>query len=296
MNVQAGAGAAGHAGPVEPDEHISALEREGTRLAAAAGRRGLGAPLPACPGWQMRELLRHLGYVHRWAATYVGQARQEMIEEPPESEILRGGPADPELLNWFRAGLGDLVGTLRSADPGLICWTFFAAPTPLAFWARRQAHETAIHRADAEGAPGDAEPPPAPSPVTPFPAAFAADGIDELLTGFAPRARFKAQAGQDGSPPRLLVRAADTGDEWLTEIGERMTARRSADQAGADPAGPDQAGADRPSVAPAQCVVAGPASDLYLALWNRQPVASPVTVTGDATVLALWQARIRVTW
>lgn len=30
------------------------------------------------------------------------------------------------------------------------CWTFLDAPSPLAFWARRQAHETAIHRADAQ--------------------------------------------------------------------------------------------------------------------------------------------------
>jgi uncharacterized protein (TIGR03083 family) len=272
---------------VDSDEHISALEVQGALLAAAAGRRGLGAPVPACPGWQVRDLLRHLGYVHRWAASYVGHARQEMMAEPPESEILQAGPADEMLLGWFRDGLGDLVGTLRSASPGLTCWTFFAAPTPLAFWARRQAHETAIHRADAQGAAGDASG----SLVTPFPAAFAADGIDELLTGFAPGARFRAQAGRSDSPLRLLVRAADTGDEWLTEIGARVTAQRCA-----DPARPDPAQADPGRAAPAQCVVAGPASDLYLALWNRQPVASPVTVTGDAAVLALWRARIEVRW
>ena len=266
---------------MEPDEHTSALEREGAALASAAGRRGLSAPVPACPGWQVRDLLRHIGYVHRWAATYVGQARQEMIDEPPESEILQGGPADAELLGWFRDGLGELVGTLRSADPGLTCWTFFAAPSPLAFWARRQAHETAIHRADAEGAPGDAGTPPGPSPVTPFPAAFAADGVDELLTGFAPRARFRAGADHGGSRLRLLVQAADTGDAWLTEIGARVTAQRCGE--------PAQAAA-------AECVLAGPASDLYLALWNRQPMADPVTVTGDAAVLALWRDRIRVTW
>ncbi len=232
----------------------------------------------------MRDLLRHLGYVHRWAAGYVGQARREMIEEPAENEILQAGPADAKLLGWFRDGLGELVGTLRSACPGLTCWTFFAAPTPLSFWARRQAHETAIHRADAEGAAGDEVPPPGPSLVTAFPAAFAADGIDELLTGFAPRARFRAPA-QD-SHPRLQVRATDTGDEWLTEIGGRITARRLADP---DPADPDPA-------APALCVLAGPASDLYLVLWNRQRLAHPVTITGDAAVLALWRDRVRVTW
>ena len=73
---------------------------------------------------------------------------------PPEEEILRGGAADPELLAWFRAGHASLAETLTEADPALVCATFMAAPSPLAFWARRQAHETAIHRADAEIAAG----------------------------------------------------------------------------------------------------------------------------------------------
>ena len=32
------------------------------------------------------------------------------------------------------------------------CFAFLPAPSPLAFWARRQAHETGIHRADVESA------------------------------------------------------------------------------------------------------------------------------------------------
>lgn len=271
---------------METAEYVSALEREGALLAAAAGRRGLRAPVPACPGWQVRDLLRHLGYVHRWAATYVGQARQEMTDEPAETEILQSGPADPELLGWFRDGLADLAAALRSADPALTCWTFIAAPTPLVFWARRQAHETAIHRADAEGvasnAPGQHA---AVSPVTPVPAAFAADGIDELLTGFAPRAKFRLEAAGSDDPRHsredsLEVRATDTSDVWYAVIGPRVTARRGAPSAQA---------------AHARCVLAGRAADLYLLLWNRRP-AGPVTVSGDVTALELWRSRIQVTW
>lgn len=267
--------AAGHTELVEPQTpqarirgHIDALEREGALLAAAAGGRGLDAPVPACPGWRVRDLLRHLGHVHRWAAGYVGQARRDAVQQLPESEILRAGPADAKLLEWFASGLGDLAGVLRSASPGLVCWTFFGAPSPLAFWARRQAHETAIHRADAEGAGGDGLTP----AVTPFPAVFAADGIDELLTGFAPR----ATDGEGARVRSMLVRATDTGDEWLTEIGPRIRAGRES--------------------GPAQCVVAGPASDVYLLLWNRRPEPGPVTVGGDETVLQSWRARVRVTW
>jgi uncharacterized protein (TIGR03083 family) len=276
------------AGLVEPSDHIAALEREGSLLAAAACHRGLGAAVPACPGWQMRELVRHLGYVHRWAAGYVGQARREMASEPPESQILQAGPADPDLLGWFRDGLDELVRALRSADPALECWTFLDAPSPLAFWARRQAHETAIHRADAEGAAGDANG----DGVTSFPAAFAADGLDELLTGFAPRARFSAGSDAAASAQSMIVRAADSGDEWITEIGARITARHST----APAQDPQYQSGEATQRGLPRCIVAGTASDLYLMLWNRQRLGDRVTVSGDVSALELWQARVRVTW
>jgi uncharacterized protein (TIGR03083 family) len=281
---------------VEPSDHIAALEREGNLLADAASRRGLGAPVPACPGWHVRELLLHVGYVHRWAAGYVAHARREMVPEPTENEILHAGPADSVLLGWFRDGLGELARTLRSADPGLECWTFFGAPSPLAFWARRQAHETAIHRADAQGAAGTGGADQAAAAtfdaVTPFPAEFAADGIDEVITGFAPRARLRAGSDPGVRAQSMQVRATDTGDEWLTEIGARITAQRG----GAPPLGPEhQPGEAAPGNLPL-CTVAGTASDLYLMLWNRQQPGDSVAVRGDATVLELWQARVRVRW
>jgi uncharacterized protein (TIGR03083 family) len=125
---------------VEPDEHIAALDADGALLAAAAELAGLDATIPGCPFWKMRELLRHTGYVHRWAAGYVTHGYEEEADRYSEDE----------LLGWFHDGHAGLVRSLRSADPGLSCWAFLDAPSPLAFWARRQAHETAIHRADAQ--------------------------------------------------------------------------------------------------------------------------------------------------
>jgi uncharacterized protein (TIGR03083 family) len=249
---------------VEPEEHIAELDADGAQLAAAAERAGLDAPVPGCPLWKIRELLRHTGYVHRWAASYVAQGYREEVDRRSEEELLRDGPGDAELLGWFRDGHAELVTTLRSADPALSCWAFLDAPSPLAFWARRQAHETAIHRADAQSAAGD---------VTPFPAAFAADGVDELLVGFASRGEVR------GPARRLLVRAADTGDAWLAEVGAGVMARRGAGDAGL-----------------ADCVVAGPASELYLLLWNRLPDGGSVTVSGDPELLHSWQAQVKVRW
>jgi uncharacterized protein (TIGR03083 family) len=256
---------------VEAKEHIAALEKDGTLLAAAADRAGLGTPVPSCPGWQVRDLLRHIGYVHRWAASYVRDARTEMGEDLAEEEVLRAGPGDADLLEWFRDGQAELVRVLRSAGHGLNCWTFLDAPSPLAFWARRQAHETAIHRVDAESAAGE---------VTGFAAPFAADGIDELIMGFWARGR----AGADRHCV-LRVLATDTGDGWLADLGARTAERRPAATAGS------LAGA-------ADCQVSGPASQVYLLLWNRLPRdgKNSAEISGDANGLRLWQELMKVRW
>src|SRR6202050_5574339 len=189
-------------GAMDCDQHIAALDREGRLLAEAAERSGLAAPVPSCPAWQVRDLLRHIRYVHWWAGTHVREARSELIAAPSEAELLSGGPPDAELLCAYRAGHRALVETLRRADPAVRCATFLPAPSPLAFWARRQAHETAIHRADAEGASGGRPG---------YTSAFARAGIDELVMGFGQRRKYRPSAAHDGT---MRVQLTDTGDAW----------------------------------------------------------------------------------
>jgi uncharacterized protein (TIGR03083 family) len=254
---------------MEIADHVDALRRQGGLLADAAERAGLDATVPTCTPWQVKDLLRHTGYVHRWAARHITECPDQIIDGPSEEEILRGGADDPGLLAWFRDGHAALTQTLATADPAVRCATFMAAPSPLAFWARRQAHETAIHRADAESAAG----------VTPeYEAAFAADGIDELIMGFGRRRKYQPVA--DGGT-RLHVLATDTGDAWLVEAQDgRLLPRR-------DPGRSEEAG----------CTVSGPASGLYLFLWNRAGAArANVSVTGDPGLLSAWQSSVRVRW
>lgn len=263
---------------MEIAEHIDALRRQGELLADAAERAGLDAAVPPCPPWLVRDLLRHTGYIHRWAARHITERPGQVLDGPPEAEILKGAPADSELLAWFRAGHAALTETLATADPALECATFMAAPSALAFWARRQAHETAIHRADAESADG----------ATPeYPAEFAADGIDELIMGFGRRRKYQPAAGADGR--RLHLVAADTGDAWSVHAHEgRLQPRRDTGHAGDDAA--DGAGG-------AECTVTGAASGVYLYLWNRLAAGrAGITVNGDAVLLASWQASVRVRW
>jgi uncharacterized protein (TIGR03083 family) len=264
--------------------HIGHLSREGRLLAAAAQRAGLDARVPACDGWQVRDLLRHLGYVHRWAAMYVTEGHTEWVDRWSEQEILAQGPPDGGLLDWFRQGHGALVNALSAADPSMTCWTFLEAPSPLAFWARRQAHETAIHRVDAEQAAAGlsaeavrGQVPAAAWLTEPMPADLAADGIDELLMGFLGR-DFK-RGDWDGPEGTFAFRAGDgagTTACWRVEAGAAHGAVTRAD-------------------APADCVVTGPAADVYLLLWNRRPAAG-LDVSGSAELLAEFRAEFAITW
>ncbi|MGD0062826.1 MAG: maleylpyruvate isomerase family mycothiol-dependent enzyme [Streptosporangiaceae bacterium] len=263
---------------MEIAEYIDVLRGQGAALAQAAGRAGLDATVPTCSPWLVKDLLRHTGYIHRWAARHITERPVSVLDGPDEAEILRGGGSDEDLIEWFLAGHAALVQTLATADPDVSCGTFMAAPSPLAFWARRQAHETAIHRADAELASGS----------TPeYPADFAADGIDELIMGFGRRRKYAPAAGG-----RLYVAATDTGDGWSIEPREgRLQPQRASDRAAAASTdGTDGTGG-------VGCTVRGPASAVYLFLWNRSgPAPANVTIGGDRDGLTSWQASVRVRW
>jgi hypothetical protein len=138
-----------------------------------------------------------------------------------------------------------------------------AAPSPLEFWARRQAHETAIHRADAESISAD---------LTAFEPGFAADGLAELLVGFATRGR-KLLCDP---PSTLAVETSDTGDGWLITLGPQRVETVSVS-------------------GPADCTVRGKAADLYLTLWNRLPVGA-IRTSGDRNVLARFREKLHIKW
>lgn len=241
---------------MEIAEHLEVLNAEGQLLARAAETAGPDAKVTTCPGWTVRDLLRHTGVVHRWAAAFVaeGYASPRPMGEEPD---LHGAA----LLDWYRQAHADLVATLLAAPPDMSCWAFLPATSPLAFWARRQANETTIHRVDAESARGGE-----PSPIG---TEFAADGIDELLRGFHARSRSKVRTDQ---PRALRVRATDTEAEadavWTVRLSEEPPAT------------------ERGAAGRADCELSGPAAHLYLSLWNRAPFPH---VTGDPEIAALWR-------
>jgi uncharacterized protein (TIGR03083 family) len=237
---------------METAHFLETLDREGRLLAAAAEQAGTDAKVPTCPGWQVRDLLRHTGVVHRWAAGFVADRDTEprRMGDPPDLD-------GAELVAWYRDSHRHLVGILATASPDVECWAFLPASTPLAFWTRRQAHETAVHRFDAESALG--------ATPTPIATDFAVDGVDELLRGFHARPKSRVRTDE----PRVLrVRASDADAVWTVRLSQEPPVTTREDSGNAE------------------CELAGPADQLYLALWNRLPVPS---VTGDRALATLWR-------
>jgi uncharacterized protein (TIGR03083 family) len=261
--------------PIDVEEHIRVVATEGLRFAEAASRGPWDAQVPGCPGWDLRDLVRHLSEIHLWAAANVAQRpgaaldlddRSDLAESWPDLAVF--WPDDDGLIDHYARTNANLVHSLESAPSDLSVPTFLPAPSPLAMWARRQAHETSIHRFDAESATGS---------VTGFDPVLAADGISELLYGFyrnGPRPNGRAFPIQQDATMHL--HAADTGDHWYMAFG---------------PSGMAMA---EPTGAP-ELTVTGAASDLYIALWNRGD-DSRISATGDRRLLDTWHECTGVRW
>ncbi len=231
---------------MEGEAYLAALRADGVSLARAA-EPALDRPVPSCPGWSVRDLIAHVGQVHRDKARIV---RAGTTTRPPgvEDTDLTG----PELLAWYREGLSDLLDALAGADPRQPAWSW-VGDQRVAFWYRRMAHETAVHRWDAEHAAGLA-----PAPVDPE--ELGADGVAEV---------FDTWLGHDDPPYEgpagtLHLHATDAPAEWLLTLEPPHVS-----------AAPGHGRADT--------ALRGTASDLDLLLWGRLPLAA-VEVLGDAAL------------
>jgi uncharacterized protein (TIGR03083 family) len=178
-------------------DYLAQLRSEAGAVLAVLDRADGGEAVAACPGWDLRDLVLHLGCVHRWA-----------------SEIVRTGSPAPmreaqdvvDLAPWFASGADELIGQLSVADPNAPCWSF-TRDRRVGFWSRRQALETAVHRWDAERAVGE------PGSIDPV---LAADGVAEVVSVMTPRQ--VAMERIPRLPVTVLLHSTDTGEDWI--LGE----------------------------------------------------------------------------
>ncbi|WP_242652813.1 maleylpyruvate isomerase N-terminal domain-containing protein [Intrasporangium flavum] len=250
------------------DDLGEGLGTASTVLRGNAGSAGLHASVPTCPGWTVLDLVAHQGMVHRWATSQV-RGTPEGDPERFEAE----GRAAADVLEWFDAGATGLLQALVDAPDDLEALTFLHdAPAPRVFWARRQCHETTVHAVDAMAARLGRAPRPEETWLRPH---LAADGIDELLTGFVPR---RKQGAQPRRPTRVLVRPDDASLAWLLDLApdRPATTTRLTDV--------EALGAD------ADAAWTGGTVELFLRLWSRTD-AEPA----DA-LERWWRDTVSVTW
>jgi uncharacterized protein (TIGR03083 family) len=242
---------------VDYASYLEHVERQASAMRAAVVAAGPDAPVPTCPEWTVQRLVRHVARVYGWVVRALGttpDADPGNAHQPPETW--------DAVLSWWDDALGTMLADLRAKGPEAPAWVFKNVATPTAeFWARRQAHETAIHRLDAEHAlAGSAAASAVPSLV--FDPDLAADGIDELLELMVPRKHAEDPPDVEGT---VLFHAADAGRAWLVRLtpGEIPTVGAADDLT---------AGAS----------VVGTADAVYRAVWRRPSTA---IVNGDRTLV-----------
>jgi uncharacterized protein (TIGR03083 family) len=241
---------------VEIADYLDSIRLDSTAL-AAAGRSGLDAPVTACPGWTVGDLVGHVGQVHQWFALLLNtkdgdRVRFRDVPEPPSGE---------GAVPWLEESAGTVLAALERTDPDRVVHTW-AGEHPARWVFRRIAQETAVHRWDGQDAHDAA------SPIgTPL----AVDGIDEVLEVFVPALPPEALAG---SGQTIHLHAADADGEWLITLGPEGL-RWEHGHLKADVA------------------ARGAASDLLLLLWNRMGT-DHLEVFGDEAVLARWRDGYRI--
>ena len=254
------------------DNYFAEILASAAQLADIARTHDPDLPVPTCPDWTLRQLAAHVGRVHRWAAEIVSTRATERI---PFGSVPDGSyPAEPSArAAWLVAGADRVVSAVSAAGSDPV-WAF-SEIAPATFWARRQAHETMMHRADAEFAVGR---------NVVLDAGLAADGIDEWLTSVTdPRYRNRGE-GIQALPASAAMHLRATGvpgagavTEWLIRSTEGTLSLHR---------GPGVA-----DVGEADVSVSGPADRLLLVLLRRLPAGEPsLAVSGDAVLLTGWLA------
>ena len=231
------------------------IDRDGRRLIEVA-RSDLRAGVPTCGDWTLRDLVGHMGWVHALVGAYVSTR----ATAPLTKDQMPNAPADDSAVDFAAESLGRLVDALGSIDSDTPVWNWSLRPDA-GFYFRRMLHETSIHRFDAENAVGA---------ITPVDGDHARDGVSEFFEFVLPNAqRRKPRELPAGS---LHLHRTDGEGEWIVRAEGDSVVFEHAHAKG-------------------DAAVRGPASALFLAVWNRLSLTDArIDVVGDEATARQWAA------
>jgi uncharacterized protein (TIGR03083 family) len=151
---------------MDRNRYLGLLAADGALLRSTA-ERDLTAAVPSCPGWDVRDAVRHTAEVYEHKIACVALGGPQPDPWPPE------WPPAADPLEWYHDAHHRVLEMLRMTDPAAPSWTWWPDDQTAGFWLRRMAQETAMHRVDVELAFGG---------PTSIDRELAVDGIDELLS------------------------------------------------------------------------------------------------------------------
>lgn len=249
------------------DELITWIDGSARELAEIAAVVGARTPVPACPGWTMRQLVAHvisgLSGWYTYNLTHGASPLDYAASWTSQPDLPRGNADRLVRLVESSREFAELVGSMDLDAP---CHVFQSVRTARA-WLLRAATETAIHVRDAQEVLGE---------ITPWSAERATTSIDETLRVMWHGALLlRGDLGADRVPDRpIVVIATDLDQAWRVAKGPDDFVVDDVDIAAG--------GSDAP------LSVAGPSADLVPWLWNRVPTTA-LTVTGELSEIDAWK-------
>ncbi|MGC5019854.1 maleylpyruvate isomerase family mycothiol-dependent enzyme [Micromonospora sp. DT47] len=238
------------------DFWIGALRADGPAFAAAAAEAPPETPVLSCPGWTIADLTLHLAGIYHWVHSFVGSGETTQPARRDAADL----PAGVTPLQLWQHGYDQLMALFDTLDPEAPAWNWAPQPKKAGFWPRRMAHETAVHRWDAQLAIAAGEP---------IEAKLAADGVSEVLDTWLPAGRRRTPGQWHGV---VQLTATDAAQAWYLRLrGEGVALLDTATVFGHE---------DHH----ARAQVTGTASDLLLALWGRVSFDT-LGVSGDRSLL-----------
>ncbi len=230
--------------PTQDLDYLEAITEHSEGFASDA-EGNLAAVVEHCPGWTVADLVAHLTDVHWFWARIV----DERLSSPPDESGRPGRANDDKLIERFRTGAHHLVEVLERAPDDASVWTWAPAQRDVAFVARHQCQEAAVHHWDAAHAAG--------KPLT-LEANLADDAVAEFLT-------FSVASEADPADPApaeigraFAIASTDCGSSWTVADGPRPGTLSVSEGASAD-----------------QPTISASASDLLLWLYRRVDVDVP---------------------
>lgn len=236
--------------PTQDLDYLEAITKHSEGFASSA-EGNLVAMVEHCPGWSVADLVAHLTDVHWFWAKIV----DERLSSPPDESTRPARANDDRLIERFRTGARHLVEVLERAPDDASVWTWAPAQRDVAFVARHQVQEAAVHHWDAAHAAG--------KPLT-LEATLADDAVAEFLTFSVASESDPADPAPTALGRAFVITSTDCRTSWTVADGPRPGTLSVSE--GASPEDP---------------MISAPASDLLLWLYRRvdvDPASVPAPV------------------